>query len=312
MTMWESKQVPFKFQLSDWTLFSVACQMQVRAVKLTDNTPAAQRLTPPTDSLSSDSQGFFIHALRIATKQPMVSTCGDYLCYTQLQYPHCFIDLNLSFDDYQKKFSSKTRSTINRKVRRYAEHCGGSIPWREYKAPSHMHEFFQHARAVSVKTYQEKLLDSGIPDSEEFLLEMESLAQKNSVRAYILFDDQRPVAYLYCPAEHDVLAYAYLGYDPDYLKMSVGTVLQWLAVEQLYKESCFKFFDFTEGQSEHKRLFATHEIQCANVIFMKKSIQSQALIYSHVLMGHISRWIGDLSQKLGIKARIKHLIRSLP
>lgn len=309
MTTWTYRQVPFKFQLSDWTLFSITCPMQVRAVKLIDRTPPVEHLVPPTDSLMANSQGFFVHALRIAEEQPTVSTSGDYLCYSQLQYRHCFIDFGLSFEDYQSKFSSKTRSTINRKLRKYGEHCGGSIPWKAYKAPAEMREFFQLAREVSTKTYQERLLDAGVPDSEKFVSEMESLAGENRVRAYILFDGPRPVAYLYCPVENGVLIYAYLGYDPEYMTMSVGTVLQWLAVKQLFEESCFKFFDFTEGQSEHKRLFATDETQCANVIFLKRTLRNKALIYSHLWTGRLSKWLGDSLTKLGVKTRIKQFIR---
>ena len=89
---------------------------------------------------------------------------------------------------------------------------------------------------MAKKTYQEKLLDAGIPESERFVREMESLAAQDQVRAYILFDRERPVSYLYCPVEDGTLIYAYLGYDPDYMKLSVGTVLQWLAVEQLFGE----------------------------------------------------------------------------
>lgn len=310
MTTWEYRQVPFKFQLSDWTLFSIVCPLQVRAMKLID-TPPIEGLVPPIDSLSGDSQGFSVRALRIATELPTVSTSGDYLCYTQLQYRHFFIDLEQSFEDYQTKFSSKTRSTINRKIKKYAEHCGSSIPWKAYKTPAEMPEFLKLARQISTKTYQENLLDAGIPDSEEFASEMEALAGKDRVRAYLLFDGPHPVAYLYCPVDDGVLIYAYLGYDPAYMKMSVGTVLQWLAVEHIFAESCFKFFDFTEGQSEHKRLFATNEIRCANVIFLKKSLRNKALIYSHLFMGQFSKWLGDSLTKLGIKARIKQFIRSM-
>lgn len=309
MTIWEYRRVPFKFQLSDLTLFSITCPMQVRAVRLIDRTSPAESLVPPTDPLTADSQGFSVRSLRIATEQPSVSTSGDYLCYTQLQYFHCFIDLGLSFEDYQKKFSSKTRSTISRKIKRYTEHCGGSILLKIYKTRADMQEFFQLAREVSKKSYQEKLLDAGIPDSEEFVREMERLAGIDRLRAYILFDGPRPVSYLYCPVENGVLIYAYLGYDPEYLKMSVGTVLQWLAVEQIFDESCFTFFDFTEGQSDHKRLFATNEVRCANVIFLKKSLRNKTLIYSHLFMGRLSRWLGDSLTKLGVKARIKHFIR---
>lgn len=309
MTTWERQQVPFKFQLGDWTLFSVTRSMQVRAVKLNDRTLPVERLVPPADPLPAGGQGFAVHALKIATDQPILRTSGNYLCYTQLQYRHCFIDLGLSFDGYQKKFSSKTRSTITRKIKKYAEHCGGSTPWKVYKTPAEMREFLKMAREVSVKTYQEHLLDAGIPDSEEFATEMEVRARENRVRAYVLFDGPHPVAYLYCPVDDGVLIYAYLGYDPAYMKMSVGTVLQWLAVEQIFAESCFKFFDFTEGQSEHKRLFSTNEVLCANVIFLKKSLGNKILIYSHLLMGRLSNGLGDFLAKLGIKTRVKQFMR---
>lgn len=311
MTDWTYQDVPFKYQLSDWTLFSIRRQMQVRATKLVDKTPPASRLVAPSDALIEKSQGFAIRALPVAEEQPRLGTSGNYIFYTQLQYRHCFIDLGMSFKEYEGKFSSKTRATINRKLRKYAEYCQGPIPWSVYKRPDEMKTFFELAREVSKKTYQEKLLDAGVPESDEFLREMESLAAQNRVRAYVLFDGQRPISYLYCPVENGVLTYAYLGYDPDYFKWSVGTVLQWLALKQLFEESCFQIFDFTEGQSEHKRLFSTHEIQCANVIFLKKSVRNLSLIYSHQAMGRFSRWIGNSLEKLGFKAKIKHFIRSV-
>lgn len=311
MTDWSYQDVPFKYQLSDWTLFSLRRRMQVRAIKLSDKATPTLQLVAPSEALVAKSQGFVLRALPVAKAQPKLGTSGNYFFYTQLQYRHCFIDLTLSFKEYQNKFSSKTRATINRKLRKFADYCQGPIPWTVYKRPDEMKLFFKLAREVSKKTYQEKLLDAGVPDSEEFLREMESLAAQSRVRAYVLFDGQQPISYLYCPVENGVLIYAHQGYDPDYVKWSVGTVLQWLALKQLFEESCFHIFDFTEGQSEHKRLFATHEIQCVNVIFLKKSVPNLGLIYSHLAMGQLSRWIGDTLEKLGLKAKIKHFIRAV-
>lgn len=309
MNRWQCRPVPFKFQLGDWSLFSVSLPLQVRAVQLIDQTPPAVAPTPPTGELMPGSYGFLIRGLPIAAPLPVVSRVDDYLCYVPLQYQHCYIDLGLSFASYQKKFSSKTRSTINRKIRKYSEHCGGSIPWKAYKAPGEMRDFFRHARAVSKLTYQERLLDAGIPDTEDFIAQTESLAAEQRVRAYILFDGERPVSYLYCPVQDGVLNYAYLGYDPDYMQMSVGTVLLWIAVEQLFDEACFRYFDFTEGESDHKRLFATHQQQCANVFLVKKTIRNTAVIYSHLFMDRFSKWLGTMLDRLGIKARIKRFLR---
>lgn len=309
MNRWKLRPIPLKFQLSDWTLFRASIPLQMRAERLIDETPPVEEATPPTDELMAGSQGFLIRSLPISSQPPPLSRTGEYLCYVPLLYQHCYIDLGLSFDSYQKKFSSKTRSTINRKLRKYSEHCGGTIPWKTYKEPEEMRDFFRLARALSKLTYQERLLDAGIPDSEEFIRQAESLAAEQRVRAYILFDGERPVSYLYCPVHDSVLIYSYLGYDPEYLQMSVGTVLQWLAIEQLFKEGSFRYFDFTEGQSDHKRLFATHQRQCANVFLVKRTLRNCAILYSHCFMDRFSKWLGDSLDQWGLKARMRRFLR---
>lgn len=309
MNRWDLHQVPLKFQLSDWTILSITLKLQCRSVDLMDESPLQALPSPPVEELMDGSQGFMIRALPVTGKIPIFSQSEGYLCYVPLQYQHCYIDLTLSFSDYRNKFSSKTRSTINRKIKKYAEHCGGTIPWRTYKEPGQMRDFFRLARTVSVLTYQERLLDAGIPGTEDFIQQAESLAAKNLVRAYILFDGERPVSYLYCPVKKGVLIYTYLGYDPNYIKMSVGTVLQWLALEQIFGEGCFRAFDFTEGQSDYKQLFATHQLRCVNVLLVKDFLRNRTLIHSHIFMNRFSGWFGAKLDQLGLKARIKRLLR---
>jgi CelD/BcsL family acetyltransferase involved in cellulose biosynthesis len=89
----------------------------------------------------------------------------------------------------------------------------------------------------------------------------------------------------------------------------VGTVLQWLALEQLFGEKCFRAFDFTEGQSDHKRLFATHTRQCSNVFLVKDCLRNRLIVRGHQLMNRFSSGLGNKLDELGIKARIKRLLR---
>lgn len=309
MTDWELRAVAFKFQLSDLTLFSVSLPLQMRALQLGDGVDPVAVPAPPAFILAPGSQGFGIRALPVTAVQDAVRISAEYICYVQSQYSHYYIDLHSDFDAYKSKFSSKTRSTITRKVNRYAAHCGGALAWRVFKAPDEMPVFHRLARAVSGRTYQEKLLDAGLPDSDDFVHTLRELARLDQVRAFILFDGERPVSYLYCPVQSGVLIYAYLGYDPEYLKLSVGTVLQWLALESLFDEGRFDFFDFTEGQSEHKRLFATHDIRCANILFIRRSLRNRMLVHSHHAFDRLSESIGDGLQRLGLKARIKRILR---
>ncbi|MGH8763879.1 MAG: GNAT family N-acetyltransferase [Nitrosospira sp.] len=306
---WHYRQVPMKLQLGDRTLLAMHVWLQVREVGFDEETPPVAEPMPPADSLRMGSQGFLIRSLRIIGKQPVLRRQRNYLCYVSSQYPRYYIDMRMSLEEYKSKFSSKTRSTLSRKVRKYAEHCGGDIPWKVYKAAEEMPEFFQLARTVSRMTYQERLLDAGLPDSEEFLREMEQLAQQGRVRGFILFHQNQPVSYLYCPVINGVLIYAFLGYDPRYMNFSVGTVLQWLAMEYLFEERSFRFFDFTEGQSEHKKLFATHNVQCANVFFLRRSLRNSFLVHSQRGVDRLSRLVGETLDQLGMKVAVRRLMR---
>lgn len=309
MTPWQFGQVTFKFQLSDWVFFTTSLPMQIRAESLLDASTAVKTPQPPAEILLAGSEGFSIRNLPVACEQITLSSVDGYLCYIPLQYLHCYIDLGWSFDQYASKFSSKTRSTIQRKIRKYKEHCQGSIDWKSYRRPEEITDFFRHARQVSKLTYQERLLDVGLPDSEEFKQNAMHLAQSDRLRAYILFDGSKPVAYLYCPEKDGVLVYAYLGYDPEYQSLSVGTVLQWLAIEQIFQERKFRYFDFTEGQSSHKQLFGSHQRLCVNVFFIKKSMANTLLIRAHCATNLFSKWLGNTLERYGVKAKIKKILR---
>jgi len=303
------RDVPFKFQLSDWTLLQASIRMQFCSIGLADaGNPEAVSIPGKAD-LMPGSQGFALRRLPVDEALPRLGRFGEFLRYVPLQYQHCYIDLATTFEDYQKKFSSKTRSTINRKIRKYTEYCGGTLKWHSYRNTNEIPTFFQLARAVSKLTYQEKLLDAGLPDTPEFMERARLLAADGQLRAYVLFDGERPVSYLYCPVQDGVAIYAYLGYDPTYMHLSVGTVLQWLALEEIFTEGGLRYFDFTEGQSDHKRLFATHQRQCAHVFLVRPTLRNMAIVRGHALMDQFSAWAGQMLDRYGVKAKLRRMIR---
>jgi CelD/BcsL family acetyltransferase involved in cellulose biosynthesis len=306
---WHFRQVPFKFQLGDFSLGEFSLPMQVRKVHLHDAVRPVNCLQPPMNSSASGVEGYVIRATPVSTLQPVLSKTGDYIRYVPSQYSHFYIDLASSFDQYKAKFSSKTRSTLTRKVAKFSQHCSGKLDYREYKRPTDIREFFHQARLVSTRTYQERLLDAGLPASEEFIQRAIDLASIDCLRAYILFNNDRPVSYLYCPADGDTLLYSYLGYDPDYLKHSVGTVLQWLALESIFGERKFQYFDFTEGQSDHKRLFATHSVLSADIFFINATTYNRLLINLHWCFARLSTNIGQFLERNGLKAKVRKWVR---
>lgn len=299
----------FKFQFGELTLFMVSVPLHVKRWRLADSENIPDPDTIMEEPIAPDRQGHILRNIPVADDLPILTRNNGFLRYAVFQYQHCYIDLQQTYESYLSKFSSKTRSTLRRKIKKYREFSGGEIRWEEYSTPVEMSDFYRHARTVSALTYQEKMLDVGIPNSDEFGKHLEALAEKDAVRGYILFHEEKPVSYLYSPAEETALVYAHLGYDPEYSKQSVGTVLQSLVIEKLCEEQKFKYFDFTEGQSAHKVLFASHQVKRANILYLRDTLRNRVLINAHQLTNKASKAVGDTLESLGIKKKIRDLLR---
>jgi CelD/BcsL family acetyltransferase involved in cellulose biosynthesis len=241
---------------------------------------------------------------------PILTAENHVLRYVVAHYTRFHTDLAGNFDEYLAKFSAKSRGTLRRKVRRFVE-IGAGCEMQAYKHPDEMELFHGRAREVSALTYQERLLDAGIPTEREFLEELVRLAASDSVRAYVLFLHGTAVAYLCCLSANGVLLYSYLGYDPKHADLSPGTVLQYLAFQSLFAEHRFRALDFTEGQGEHKKFFATHQTLCADICYFPDSASARFWIGLHRTFDRTSIAAAAMLARVGLKARLKRLLRRL-
>lgn len=223
-------------------------------------------------SLPPRADGYYLRAVPADQAAALQATSGM-RAFVRQSYPHHYADLGLGYEAYLATFSAKTRSAMKRKSRRLAEHSGGALDVRVYRTPAEAAEFFADARAVSALTYQEKLLDAGLPDD---LAGMQALAARDQLRAFLLFVDGRAVAYLHAPGEGATLRYEHLGYDPAFAEWSVGSVLQLEAMRLLMDEGRFRWFDFTEGDGQHKRAFATGAIPSVDLLLLRPTLGNVA------------------------------------
>ena len=262
------------------------------------------------DDLSPGVDGLAFLSSPVPEKMPRLSFMPRMMRYVPMQYKHYYADVTGSFEGYLNKFSSKSRSTLRRKVRNFSKSTGGELQWRIYRSPEDMEEFYRLARSVARKTYQEKLLGAALPDSKEFLERIQELASANSARGYLLFgEDSKPVAYLYCSLSSGIVDYTYLGYDPELSNLSPGTVLQYCALESLFKEGCHRFFDFGQGEGEHKKLFATDSLLCADVYYFRRTFRNEFLVGLHWMTDRVSEGVGRALESVGLKRLIKKFIR---
>lgn len=309
MAVWTAQSTRLKFSLGDYILMSVRFKALVFCGHFAELCGLDKPMTPPAP-LPNGIDAVVIRSHPVNGALPRISKTGEFLRYVPMTYRRFCTDLQSgTFQDYLKKHSRKSRATLLRKVRRFADASGGVIDYREYRSASEMATFYRLARAVSRHSYQETLLGSGLPSHELFVQELERLAEQDLVRGYILSFEQRPIAYILCPALGDVLLYQYVGYDPAFARWSPGSVLQYCALETLFQQRRFRLFDFTEGEGQHKELFASHVTQCADVYYFKRSLGRHALVALHAGTLRCSRIIGQALACLHLKTSFKKWMR---
>lgn len=307
----EPRRVPVRLRLGEIPLGKIHLTLRVCQSHFTLLPPREPDAAAMASLSAGKGEGILIRSQPLPAPVPRVRFESGWIRYAPRQYRRCTADLQGSFADYTRNFSAKTRSTLGRKVRRFAEAAGPSGGLRTYRTPEEMGEFFRLATQLSARTYQERLLDAGLPTDDEFRRSMIQSAASDQVRAYLLFAGDAPVAYLFCPAWRDssILLYQYLGYDPEFRNLSPGTVLQYLALEQLFQEGRFSMFDFLEGETEQKQLFSTRTTLCADLYFVRLAPRTLFVVAVHTVLEETVSALGRLLKALKIKGRIRNLIR---
>jgi CelD/BcsL family acetyltransferase involved in cellulose biosynthesis len=305
---WELGRVPFKFQIGDLVIGRAVLPLLRRNAWL-DEPPLRLDEAPEPPPRLDGADGYVVWSHPISTRLPVLRARNDAILYMPRQYERFSIELSGGFDRYMSHFSGKTRSSLRRKLRKFADASGGTIDFREYRTPDQITKFFPLARKVSAKSYQERLLGIGLPADRAFLASALEAAAGNGVRSYLLFLAGEPVSYLYCPVEQGTVQYDRLGYDPQWSSLSPGTVLQLLALQALFSEKRFANFDFTEGEGQHKELFSTQSCLCADVYVLSRRLRPMLLARLHHAADNLSAAAGTLLDQLNLRSRLRKLVR---
>lgn len=224
-------------------------------------------------------------------------------------YRRHYIDMGQSFADYLAQFSGKTRSTLRRKARKLAEETGG-YTITDHRSPAEIERFLTAALPLSARTYQARLLDAGLPDTAVARRAMLEAAEDDRMRAFLLHAGGQAIAYLALPVVGETLVYAHLGYDPDHARLSPGTVLQMDALELLFAEERYRWFDFTEGEGAHKAMFGTHNAACTSLMLLRPTLANRALLMSRGAFDAGVAQAKALAVKSGALGRIRAGLRA--
>ncbi len=267
-----ARPTPLNFRIGARTLMAVQRDMVRVPLSLDEAREGRLPVLPP---LPRDAHGYVVTSLPEDRLEAMVYASGRMIGFVRQKYTRYYADLTGGFDAYLAGLSSNARQGVKRKAKKIAQVSGGDLDIRAYRTPPELETFHDIARRIALRTYQEKLMGEGLPASPEFIRTMLTAAAGDNVRAWLLFIAGEPAAYLYCPAQGETLVYEYVGHDPAFNDLSPGAVLQVEAFRDLFDEGKFARFDFTEGDGQHKRQYATGGVPCVDLLLLRPSLTNR-------------------------------------
>lgn len=306
----EPRRLSLPLRIGELTLARFVCQVLVH------NEPLIACIAQQPWQLASGEQhdrrvaGYQVKGSWAPDQQIRLRVQGQWIQYVYSVYPRYYLDLSAGYDEYKSKFSSKSLYNLRRQRRLFFEAIKVPTAIVAARTPEEVQAFYRRAREVSSGTYQERLLQAGLPEHEEFQRQMMALAAAGRVRGYLLPGaDGRDAAYMYCIVQGKDVVCKYIGYDPSLAKMSPGSTLLLMAIEDLFAEGVFTYFDFEEGGAQYKKQFSTASAPCGNVLLLRSSPWNLVGMCAHRFAGVASAFLSRSLERLGLKAALRKLLR---
>ena len=260
--------LPLRFQIGARTLAAVPRRLVRVPLSLADVLAGRVPVLPP---LGPGDHGYLVTSLPV-DRQAALDTRG-LLAQVRQHYARYHVDLSAGEAAWRAGLSATTRGGLKRKAKKVTAMPGYAVT--RHRSPDEVACFHTPARAVSATTYQERLLGSGLPADPAPLM---AAAAADRVRAWLLWLGGVPVAYLACTADGTTLRYDHVGHDPGHGALSPGSVLQAEALRDLFAERSFAWFDFTEGEGQHKRALATGGTACVDLLLLRPTLANRATL----------------------------------
>jgi hypothetical protein len=222
--------------------------------------------------------------------------------------PHPILRVQGSFEEYMGKYSSKSRNTLTRKVKKFREGTLGPMRFARFERPEDVPLFMEHAVEVSRKTYQWIRHQRGLSATELITKRLLFAAQHGSMRSYLLYCGDSPCAFLVGYQASGRFLLDEIGFDPAFAKHSAGTVLQMLTVEDLFKYNSPRLFDLGD-YGRYKEVLSTESYMQGKLYLFRRGPYMRFLRTGHRSCQFVSSTIASTLDRFNLKTKVRQFLR---
>lgn len=210
---------------------------------------------------------------------------------------HWSMQLPSRSEEVLSQLKSKHRTWIRRNIKRLGDDYDGKVRFESFKSVQDCERLASDAESVAKLTYQ-RGLGAGFFDDAENRKRLQLAAEKNQLRAFILYVSDAPVAFWIGYVFKGVFHSSSTGYTTTFKDYEVGTTLLVHLLEQLVAEQ-ITAIDFGLGDALYKQRFGTDCWKEMSVFLFPNSIQgtfrNTLSAGSEALNGYLRRLVSRLA-----------------
>lgn len=159
-----------------------------------------------------------------------------------------------SFEEFLQSLSKNEKSNFRKISKRLGKKYGEALAIRCFSKKADIDIILRDMEEIESKTYH-RGLGVGFVNDLRIRRRYELAAERQWLRAYILYLERKPVAFYSGCCGGNTLFWEYTGFDPSYYYYKPGFYLQMKIIEELCRNKDISVLDFGLGDARHKRIF---------------------------------------------------------
>jgi hypothetical protein len=164
-----------------------------------------------------------------------------------------------SYETWLASLRRKTRGTIRRHIRRLEKLYPGKTRFLKITSAEDVPEFLELLDDVYEKTWQAKTFGYTKRNTKHNIFYYQGIADRGWLKSYLLLIDNQAAAFIIGYQYNGIFEYSEPGYDPQYSKIGIGSVLNYHMLQDLYQSDRPEAIDFGFGENQYKRVLGNQE-----------------------------------------------------
>lgn len=240
----------------------------------------------------------------------LIREAGNFLTKDHLKSPsrHWRMELPEKIEDFYQAHSRKHRYWMRRIIQILNKDFEGQVRIKVYANKDDVEELITNGENIAAKTYQWGL-GQGFKSTPEMRSRFISFAERGQLRSYVLYIENKPRSFWTGQKYGNTYYLMHTGYDPEFKKYELGTILFIKMIEDLINNTDVDFIDFGFSDQPYKARFGNENWDEETIHIFALTWRGLWLNAIRTIIGVCWTYSAGLLIKIGLKDRLKRRVR---